>query len=352
MDATITISQAQAVGAGLLPWYDRHHRSLPWRVSPSERASGRRPDPYRVWLSEVMLQQTTVATVSERYRAFLARWPTVEALAAAPTEDVLGAWAGLGYYARARNLHKCARVVAEEYAGRFPDTEEGLRALPGVGAYTAAAVAAIAFERPAAVLDANIERVLARLFAVTEPLPGVREHLRALAGTLTPEHRPGDHAQALMDLGATICTARNPTCLLCPISEGCAGLAEGIAPTLPRKPARRAKPVRHGTAWVALDDTGHVLVVRRPDKGLLGGMLGLPSSDWAEVQPTAKPPMAAHWARLGEVRHTFTHFQLHLEVQGARLATLSGKTQPLAKAEAVMPTVFAKALKLARQGLA
>ncbi|MEL6576419.1 MAG: A/G-specific adenine glycosylase, partial [Pseudomonadota bacterium] len=212
---------AGTVGKALLDWYDVHARALPWRVGPAARAAGERPDPYRVWLSEVMLQQTTVATVTPRFDAFLHRWPNVSALAAAPREDVLAEWAGLGYYARARNLHACAATVAERHGGRFPDTEDGLRALPGIGDYTAAAIAAIAFDRPAVVMDGNIERVMARLFAETEPLPGVKPTLKAHAAALTPQRRAGDHAQALMDLGATICTPKKPACGICPLMEAC-----------------------------------------------------------------------------------------------------------------------------------
>ena len=350
MQAPITITQACAVQAALLDWYDRHHRELPWRVSPAARAAGVRPDPYHVWLSEVMLQQTTVPAVTGHFAEFTRRWPSVEALAAAPAEEVLGAWAGLGYYARARNLHRCARVVAEEHGGRFPDTEEGLRALPGIGPYTAAAVAAIAFDRPAAVMDGNIERVMARLFAETEPLPGVKPRLAAHAAALTPRERPGDHAQALMDLGATVCTPRSPGCLACPLRPWCRGAAEGIAATLPRKAPKRAKPVRLGTCWLAEDGAGRVHVTRRPETGLLGGMLALPSTDWAERPPEGRPPCEADWRDAGEVRHTFTHFHLRLGILHARVAPLPEPAMPAGDAERAMPTVFRKVLRLVRPG--
>ncbi|NBB83754.1 MAG: A/G-specific adenine glycosylase, partial [Alphaproteobacteria bacterium] len=227
----------RAVSGAVLAWYDRHRRVLPWRAP-----AGQRPDPYHVWLSEIMLQQTTVPAVAGYFRDFLTRWPTVQALAAADLDEVLTAWAGLGYYARARNLHRCARMIAETHGGRFPEDEAGLRALPGIGAYTAAAIAAIAFDKPAAVMDGNIERVMARLFAVTEPLPGVKPKLRGLAGALTPADRPGDYAQAMMDLGATICTARKPKCILCPVSEQCEGRRLGVADSLPAKAAKPERP--------------------------------------------------------------------------------------------------------------
>jgi A/G-specific adenine glycosylase len=335
------------LSARLLAWYDRHHRELPWRVPPAARARGVRPDPYRVWLSEVMLQQTTVAAAGGHYRAFLARWPDVHALAAAPLEEVLALWAGLGYYARARNLHACARTVSGALGGRFPETEDGLRALPGIGTYTAAAIAAIAFDRPAVVVDGNVERVVARLFGETEPLPGAKPRLRQHAAALTPRRRPGDHAQAMMDLGATVCTPRAPACLACPLSAGCAARAAGMAAELPRKAPKRAKPVRLGTAWLAEDGAGRVLVTRRPATGLLGGMLALPSTEWREDGPgPGAPPAEADWRPLGEVRHTFTHFHLRLAVMHALVEPLPGEARPRAEAEGAMPTVFAKALRL------
>ena len=335
-----------ALAAGLLDWYDRHHRSLPWRVAPAERARGVRADPYRVWLSEVMLQQTTVAAVRERFAAFTRRWPRVEALAAAPREEVLAEWAGLGYYARARNLHACAVAVAGAHAGRFPDTEESLLTLPGIGRYTAAAIAAIAFDRPAVVMDGNVERVMARLYAEAEPLPGVKPRLYARAAGLTPRARPGDYAQAVMDLGATVCTPRRPACGICPWMDACAARAAGLAETLPAKAPKQAKPIRMGTAFVGLDARGRVGTVIRPEQGLLGGMRALPSTDWAEDAPPVRPPYHAPWARIGEVRHTFTHFHLRLGVMRAEGAAVPAPMEPAAAA-AAMPTVFAKALRLA-----
>ena len=345
---------AAACPETLLAWYDRMARRLPWRVPPG---SGGVADPYRIWLSEVMLQQTTVAAVKTYFETFTTRWPRVEDLAAAPDAEVMAAWAGLGYYARARNLLKCARVVAGELGGRFPETEEGLRALPGIGPYTAAAIAAIAFDRPAVVMDGNVERVVARIFAVESPLPGVKEHLRGLAAELTPAHRPGDYAQAMMDLGATVCTPRSPACGICPWREACLGRREGIAAELPRKSPKAAKPVRRGIAYLAMRPDGAVLLERRPGKGLLGGMLGLPGTDWAEELPPPRPPLAADWRDAGaEVRHTFTHFHLLLRVETARLAPGAPAPEgllfePASEAGAALPTVMRKAFRLGLSAL-
>jgi A/G-specific adenine glycosylase len=299
----------------LLKWYDRYRRALPWRAPP-----GRRADPYAVWLSEIMLQQTTVAAVKPYFEKFLARWPTVHDMAAAKTDDVMAAWAGLGYYARARNLHRCAQTVSMSHGGVFPKTESELLLLPGVGPYTAAAITAIAFDRRAVVVDGNVERVMARLHALTEPLPRAKPRLRALADHLTPAHRPGDYAQAVMDLGATVCTPKSPSCDLCPWSQGCKARALGIAAELPRKLAKKKIPTRHGVAFWIESPKGYILLQRRPPKGLLGGMLGFPGTVWA-MQPLAKPdirkaaPINAKWAMLeGEVEHTFTHFHLILVV--------------------------------------
>ena len=301
-----------AIAPALLRWYDAHARVLPWRVSPADRAAGVMPDPYRVWLSEIMLQQTTVATVKAYFDRFTRRWPTVQALAAADDAEVMGEWAGLGYYARARNLLACARAVAAQ--GGFPADRDRLRGLPGVGDYTSAAVAAIAFDRPETVVDGNVERVVARLFAHTEPLPKAKRALTALAQTLTPTARPGDYAQAMMDLGATLCIPRAPRCGACPLEGMCAGQATGIAATLPAKAPKSPKPTRHGTAYVALRADGAPLVETRPPRGLLGGMPGLPTTDWAETPPTPAPPLDTDWTDRGVVRHTFTHFHLELRV--------------------------------------
>ncbi len=328
-----------AVSAGadaLLAWYDRHARRLPWRVAPG---SDERADPYRVWLSEVMLQQTTVAAVIPYFARFTTAWPTVEALAAAEDGAVMAAWAGLGYYARARNLLACARAVAAR--GGFPRTEAGLSALPGVGPYTAAAVAAIAFGEPAVVVDGNVERVMARLHAVEAPLPGARPVLRRLAAALTPRTRPGDYAQAVMDLGATICTPRSPACGICPWRDPCTARAAGIAAALPRKAVKPTKPRRRGIAYLARRTDGAVLVETRPARGLLGGMLGLPGPAWAaEVQPA--PPFAAPWRPAGSIRHVFTHFELQLDVMVAQVGGGPGDFRPLDPRD--LPTVFRKAL--------
>lgn len=339
---------AATVSDMLLDWYDAHARDLPWRARPGAPA----PDPYRVWLSEVMLQQTTVAAVKPYFAAFTTRWPSVEALAAAPEEEVMAAWAGLGYYSRARNLVKCARAVAQR--GGFPDTEEELRDLPGLGAYTAAAVAAIAFDRRAVVVDANVERVVARLFAISEPLPGARKPIRAAADAITPERRAGDFAQAMMDLGATICTARDPKCLLCPLSSMCEGRATGDPARLPVKPPKKAKPIRQGRAfWIERE--GAVWLVRREGKGMLGGMRALPDDGWnARGDGKGEEPVAAEWRSAGLVRHSFTHFALELSVIATRNAGQpagEGEWWPIARLdEAGLPTLFAKAARLVLAG--
>ena len=304
----------------LLAWYGREARALPWRAAP-----GARQDAYKVWLSEIMLQQTTVKAVAPRYIDFLRRWPDVTALARAELGEVLAAWAGLGYYARARNLHACARVVAAEHGGRFPEAEAKLRKLPGVGAYTAAAIAAIAHGKHATPVDGNIERVVARLFAVEMPLPAAKAEIKALAASLTPEDGAGDFAQAMMDLGATICTPRRPACGLCPVRPHCRGYAEGIAEFLPYKEEKGERPTRRGAAFVAMRRDGAVLLRERPLKGLLGGMLETPSTPWDEMAPDAATiaghmPLEAPWHELpGRVAHTFTHFHLELAVYRAEV---------------------------------
>jgi len=309
---------AAALAGRLLAWYYRHRRHLPWRAAPGER-----PDPYHVWLSEIMLQQTTVATVEPYFRTFVARWPTVGDLAQADLQAVLHAWQGLGYYARARNLHTCAGLVAAVHGGRLPDDEAALRALPGIGVYTAAAIAAIAFGRPAAPVDGNVERVLARLFALTGEPPRVKREVAALARGLTPAARPGDFWQAVMDLGATVCRPRGPACGACPWAEDCRARRRGLAEDLPRKARRKARPVRHGVVFWAVDSDGAVLLRRRPDQGLLGGMTEAPGTAWRERPWTSREALAlapapARWRRLaGRVRHVFTHFELELTVLAA-----------------------------------
>ncbi|MDP3803364.1 A/G-specific adenine glycosylase [Brevundimonas sp.] len=329
-----------ALRAALLAWYDAHRRTLVWRAPPGSSP----PDPYRVWLSEVMLQQTTTAHATPYFQAFTARWPTVADLAAAGDGDVMAAWAGLGYYARARNLLACARAVAGDHGGVFPNTEAGLLALPGVGAYTAAAVAAIAFGRPANVVDGNVERVMARLFAVETPLPAARPELKRLAASLVADDRPGDWAQALMDLGATVCRPGTPLCEACPLTPWCAGYASGHPGRWPLKTRKTDRPHRTGVAWVLRDGEGRVALARRPDKGLLGGMLGLPTSDWVANVPEAVPPAAADWREAGAVEHVFTHFSLTLSVQVAEGAGDFLWTDP-EEALRSLPTVFRKALE-------
>jgi A/G-specific adenine glycosylase len=339
----------------ILRWFDRHARALPWRNPPGERLPLDDPDwPYRVWLSEVMLQQTQVVTVKPYFAAFTARWPSVVALAAADDADVMAAWAGLGYYARARNMLACARAVVATHGGRFPDSEADLLALPGVGAYTAAAVAAIAFDQRAVVVDGNVERVLARVHAVATPFPAGKAELRALAEHETPEQRPGDFAQAMMDLGATICTPRNPACALCPLSDICKGRLQPA--DYPVKAAKKANPDRTGIAWW-IERDGAVLVLRRDPKRMLGGMMALPSDDWDHKPKLGwfRPELADE-QMLGRVDHVFTHFRLSLEVRVGTLKTgcvLPPDAQwwPKASLDAAgLPTLFAKAARLAMTG--
>jgi A/G-specific adenine glycosylase len=304
----------------LLSWYDNHRRNLPWRAAP-----GAVKPAYHVWLSEIMLQQTTVATVIPYFEAFLKRWPNIEALARAELDEVLHAWQGLGYYARARNLHRCAQAVATEFGGVFPATEAELLQLPGIGPYTAAAIAAIAFDQPASPMDGNIERVVARLRRVETELPAAKKELKLLVAALTPTERPGDFAQAMMDLGATVCTPRNPTCAVCPWRDECQGRIAGIAETLPRKMPKKARPTRHGVTFWLIRDDGALFMRRRPEQGLLGGLMEFPGTEWTDKTWTRKnalvhAPTDQDWRQLpGRVEHTFTHFHLVLKVMVARL---------------------------------
>jgi A/G-specific adenine glycosylase len=309
-----------ASAASLLAWYDRHKRALPWRAENGERS-----DPYRVWLSEIMLQQTTVKAVAPYYMRFLQRWPTIAELAAERLEEVLKLWAGLGYYARARNLHACARAVVQHHGGRFPQTEAELLCLPGIGAYTAAAIAAIAFDRKAAPVDGNIERVIARLYAVEDPLPGSKSQIRAHAATLSPDRRAGDFAQAMMDLGAMVCTPKNPACVLCPWREPCVARQRGDQETFPRKAPKVEGKLRRGAAFVATRKDGALLVRTRPDKGLLAKMTEVPTTDWThdfdDADTLGQAPLKAKWHRVaGVVTHTFTHFPLELAVYRTQVA--------------------------------
>jgi A/G-specific adenine glycosylase len=345
--------------ARLLSWYDRHRRSLPWRAQPGEAS-----DPYRVWLSEIMLQQTTVKTVAPYYARFLSRWPDVAALAAAPLEEVLQVWAGLGYYARARNLHACARAIVEQHGGRFPPEAAALRALPGIGAYTAAAIAAIAFDQPAVAVDGNVERVVARLFAVTDPWPAAKSRIHQLAQTLAPAQRAGDFVQALMDLGALICTPLRPACALCPLNPCCAARHHGDPETYALKPRKREGTLRRGAAFFVRRSDGEVLVRTRAPHGLLGGMTELPTTAWTPDFDAAKaleeaPRVFADgrpgtWQQLpGRVTHVFTHFPLELVVYAAGVAARTPAPAGMrflsqqALEEAALPTVMRKVLSLA-----
>ncbi len=305
-----------AMTATLLAWYDAQARILPWRVPPGSDVT---PDPYRIWLSEVMLQQTTVAAVTPYFERFTARWPTVQDLAAAEDAEVMAAWAGLGYYARARNLLACARAVTS--LGAFPNTEAGLRALPGIGAYTAAAIASIAFGERAVVVDGNVERVVTRVLDIATPLPAARAAIHAGADALTPTERPGDHAQAMMDLGATICTPRRPACVICPWRDPCLARIRGTQPERPVKPIKRTIPERRGVAWVARREDGAWLVETRDASRMLGGMAGFPTTPWDRPgDPDPGPPASGEWLTLADpARHGFSHFSLVLEVRVARL---------------------------------
>ena len=317
-DSTKPLPQSAALRAALLRWYDAHGRDLPWRILPAARKAGAHPDAYRVWLGEVMAQQTTLAVVRGYHARFIARWPDVNALAQAAPGDVLSAWAGLGYYARARNLHACAQRVVRDHGGVFPQTETALRTLPGIGAYTAAAMAALVHGAPANVVDGNIERIMARLHAVQTPLPAAKKQIFALAAHYVRKSRAADWPQALMDLGALVCRPKTPDCPACPVRAFCRAGKAGEAAGYPRRAARKARPVRHGAAFVLVRD-GAVLLRRRPAKGLLGGMSEVPGTDWREQRRTgaqllACAPLMAPWRATGQVRHVFTHFALELEV--------------------------------------
>ncbi|HUB63167.1 MAG TPA: A/G-specific adenine glycosylase [Methylocella sp.] len=311
---TVSGSLEERAAAAVLAWYDRHRRDLPWRARPGEAA-----DPYRVWLSEIMLQQTTVAAVKPYFAAFLSRWPNVGLLAEASGEEVMRAWAGLGYYSRARNLHACAKRIASAFSGQFPAAEAALRELPGIGSYTAAAIAAIAFGQRAAAIDGNVTRVAARLFAIEAPLPFAKSEITARVDAMVPAGRPGDFAQAMMDLGAMICSPRRPACGVCPLSAVCLGRAAGQADHLPRKAVRRPRPLRRGAAFFVRRQDGAVLVRTRPEKGLLGGMTELPGTSWEkdfdEALAPSQAPVDASFHKLeGAIEHAFTHFALRLSI--------------------------------------
>lgn len=339
----------------LLAWYRAQHRKLPWRATPGERQ-----DPYAVWLSEIMLQQTTVTTVIPYYLKFMKRWPTMTALARADISEVMSAWAGLGYYSRARNLHACAVRVAGELDGKLPDDEEELLKLPGIGPYTAAAIASIAFGKRAAPVDGNIERVLSRLMCIEEPLPASKTTLKEIARQLAPAKHAGDFAQAMMDLGATICTPKSPSCLVCPWREDCSALASGIAAELPRRADRKARPVKRAATFVMLTASNEVFLERRQGKGLLAGMHGTPVTAFEEEfpeEPLAAAPLKASFIQASSrVTHTFTHFDLELDVYVAevpkrRVPGVEGEWAPMAELERfALPTLFRKVIKAASGG--
>lgn len=359
MARTLSRTEPARLNAALLDWYDRQGRALPWRVRPQDRARGVAADPYAVWLSEIMLQQTTVPHAAPYWERFLRRWPSVHDLAAAPREEIMAAWAGLGYYARARNMHACAQVVSEDLGGEFPLGLDELRALPGIGEYTANAIRAAAFDLPASVVDGNVERVIARLFRIETPLPRAKAEIKAAAGGIAAAgDRPGDYAQAVMDLGATVCTPKSPACGLCPWREACAAFEAGVQTQYPKKEKKKPKPVRHGVCFHLLregPDGPELLLRRRPDEGLLGGMMELPGTPWCETGPDAAAigaaaPIATRWDEAGRVRHVFTHFQLELDVRAARI---EGEGPPGSWVglgqlkEAGLPSVMMKAARLA-----
>ncbi len=336
---------------GLLHWYDANARELPWRVSPARRKAGEQPDPYRVWLSEVMLQQTTVSVVRDYFLRFCAHWPTVHELAAASREDVLKEWAGLGYYARARNLHACARKIVADFAGGFPQSARKLADLPGIGPYTSAAIAAICYDERIAVVDANVERVISRFLALEKPLNESRPEIRKSVQSLVPE-RAGDFAQSLMDLGATICRPRGADCDICPLARGCVGRTIPDPARLPLKQKKKARPIRYGHAFVLQRGDNMIWLCKRPDKGLLASMTGVPVSPWESQFAEVDFPMAGNWMKAGCVAHVFTHFRLELEVWKLRGVdidpTLPGWWVPAGDlAEEALPGVFRKVLATA-----
>ncbi|GHC71609.1 A/G-specific adenine glycosylase [Limoniibacter endophyticus] len=343
------------LGQKLLDWYDRHHRDLPWRTTPAAHAKGERADPYRVWLSEIMLQQTTVEAVKAYFRKFTERWPTITELSAADPDDIMKAWAGLGYYSRARNLKKCADLVVAAHQGKFPESEAALKALPGIGDYTAAAIASIAFDIPAAVVDGNVERVISRVFTVETPLPAAKPEIRELVAATMPEARAGDFAQAMMDLGATICTPKRPVCLHCPLRDDCLALRQTDPERYPLKAPKKERPSRQGAAFVAQRSDGAVLLRKRPSSGLLAEMAEVPTTAWTAKQDgdtsTNSAPFAAAWRFSGQVKHVFTHFELRLDVYHASVPDMviqNGWWTPITEIhEEALPTVMKKAIEAA-----
>ena len=358
VEQSINGQEKGKIAAALLSWYDRHHRDLPWRTPPSAIRAGTRPDPYHVWLSEIMLQQTTVEAVKPYFRKFTTLWPTVKALASADTDDVMKAWAGLGYYSRARNLRKCAEEIVSKYGGLFPQDEDALKSLPGVGDYTAAAIAAIAFDRPAAVVDGNIERVVARLTALERPAREAKPEIKNFVRHITPSDRPGDFAQAMMDLGATICTPRNPACFLCPLTGHCIALARSETDRFPVKSTRPDKPRRQGSAFVAIRGDGAILLRKRPETGLLGGMSEVPTTAWTArldgETGAGAAPFAAEWLPSGSIRHVFTHFELDLTVYRTEIGEFAlpeGWWWSSSIHDEALPTVMKKAIEAAVPGI-
>ncbi|PSH61312.1 MULTISPECIES: A/G-specific adenine glycosylase [Phyllobacterium] len=356
----------QQITVKLLHWYDSHHRILPWRISPREHLAGVKADPYRIWLSEIMLQQTTVEAVKPYFRAFTEKWPTVIDLAAASQDDVLRAWAGLGYYSRARNLKKCADIVCAKFGGRFPADVASLKSLPGIGDYTAAAIASIAFDLPIAVVDGNVERVITRLYGLATPLPFAKPEIRVRMQAITPGRRSGDFAQAMMDLGATICTPKRPACIVCPLNDNCEALRTTDPEFFPVKAPKKEKPVRVGAAFVAISNNGEVLLRSRTESGLLGGMAEVPTTDWTARldgdTDIGAAPFPASWTPSGSITHVFTHFELRLKIYTARglykptspdgwwvkVENLAGEALPTVMKKAIataIPDAFAKRRK-------
>lgn len=361
-DNSIPVSERPSNGAAerLLDWYDVHHRRLPWRISPDQSRAGLVADPYRIWLSEIMLQQTTVQAVRSYFERFVTRWPDIASLAAVDNEEVMKAWAGLGYYSRARNLKKCAEQIVQEHAGEFPDTAEGLMRLPGIGPYTAGAIAAIAFNRPEAAIDGNVERVITRLFAIATPVPEAKAEIREIVQSLVPVSRPGDFAQAMMDLGATICTPKKPACSLCPLQSFCISTERSNPELFPVKPPKPDKPKRKGAAFVAVRKDGAILLRKRPDKGLLAGMSEVPTTTWTARADGATgedaAPLAARWQKKGTISHVFTHFRLELTVYLAHVGStgMSGPHWWSARKDLsgeALPTVMKKAIECALPGI-
>jgi len=347
-------TQIRQMQKKLLSWYDAEGRTLPWRIRPEDRAAGQAADPYAVWLSEIMLQQTTVPHATPYWEKFLAEFPSVIDLANAERDRVLTMWAGLGYYARARNLHKCAGIIRDEHGGEFPQSEAQLLKLPGIGPYTAATLAAICFDEATNIVDGNVERVVSRIFKIEAPLPKSRREYHQMAGTLAPQKRPGDYGQALMDLGATICTPRSPNCGDCPWQAHCAAYKDGTQTEYPKKVKKAKLPIRYGAAFVLMSED-KVLLRQRPDKGLLGGMMGFPGTDWGEkpIEPLTSAPVKRNWEKCaGEVKHVFTHFELRLDIYLAEVSdmTIEGIWAPLSEIEDyALPTVMKKVFAVSQK---